>query len=108
MQVVHLFHIQVKQNLSEEKEDDGCWGGGEDQGGVTVPGEPVPGEHKTCIDMQLAAHSSVLAVSVCVCVCVFACKAQKWRDVGSQKGDRFEATERYLRNSLLSQQILGI
>lgn len=24
VQVVHLFHIQVKQNLSKEKEDNGC------------------------------------------------------------------------------------
>lgn len=39
MHCVLLFHIQVKQNLSVKKEGDGCGGGGEDQGGVTVPGD---------------------------------------------------------------------
>lgn len=51
MHGVLLFHIQEKQNLSVEKEHDGCRGGGEDQGGVTVPGEPELGERESCIDM---------------------------------------------------------
>ena len=67
-----LFHIQAKQNLSAEKEGDGCRGGGEDQGGVTLPGEPESGEHESCIDMQLTAQCS-LCMFVCVCVCVCVC-----------------------------------
>lgn len=87
-----MFHVQAKQNLSAE-EGDGCRGGGEGQGGVTVPGEREPGEHERFIDMQLTAQCSL-----CVCVCARACKAQWRRDVGCQKGGSYEVTERYLRN----------
>lgn len=72
MHGVLLFHVQAKQNLSE---GDGCRGGGEDQGGVTVPGESEPGEHESCIDMRLTAQCLLCCVCECICVCVRACSS---------------------------------
>ena len=57
--------------ISEER--DGCRGGGEHPGGVTVPGEAEPGEHESFIDMQL---------TVCVCMCVCVCVHAKHRGDG--------------------------
>lgn len=41
MHVVLMFHVQEKQNLAVKQK--GAGGEGEDQGGVTVPGEVSPG-----------------------------------------------------------------
>ena len=38
-----MFHVQEKQNLAVKQKGAGCVSEGEDQGGVTVPGEASPG-----------------------------------------------------------------
>lgn len=45
-------------SYSGETKLDWCWGRGEDQGGVAVPGEPELGQRESCVDMQFSSQLS--------------------------------------------------
>ena len=75
------YSAKTKPIVKRQQECNRCRGGEEDWGGVTVPGEPWGGGWH---DSSHAAHS----------VCTSSCKAQCWRDVGSQKVDSYDLAEK--------------